>query len=198
MRVIGPAGASLPVELARFTAAADGHAAVLTWQTASETNNDGFHIEHRAPGHQRFRETVFIRGRGTTTAPQSYSQRIEGLSPGSHRFRLRQVDTDGTADYSDEVRVEIGLTDAFVLSGAAPNPARQQSVVRLTVREAQEVRVAVYDALGRQVALLHNGPLASGTAHPFALDGAALPSGVYFVRAVGERFSGVQRVALVK
>jgi hypothetical protein len=42
--------------------------------------------------------------------------------------------------------------------------------------------VEVFDALGRRVAILHDGPLAAG-AHTLELDAASLPPGHYIVRA---------------
>jgi hypothetical protein len=65
----------------------------------------------------------------------------------------------------------------------SPNPFRDTAEVTLTLAEPAEVTAAVYDVLGRRVALLHEGALSSGS-HPFTLDGAALPAGVYVVRAV--------------
>ncbi|HYE95601.1 MAG TPA: T9SS type A sorting domain-containing protein, partial [Rubricoccaceae bacterium] len=70
--------------------------------------------------------------------------------------------------------------NALTLS-ASPNPARARATVRLTLTEAQHVRVAVYDALGREVAVLNDGPLAGGL-HTLSLNTSGLPSGVYLVR----------------
>lgn len=63
-----------------------------------------------------------------------------------------------------------------------PNPASGRASVRL-VTEAQpsQATVSVYDALGRRVAVLHDGPLAAG-AHTFTLDTSGMPSGTYVVR----------------
>lgn len=65
--------------------------------------------------------------------------------------------------------------------GAAPNPARGPVGLALTLGTPANVEVSVFDALGRHVALLHEGPLAAGT-HTLAWDGDAAP-GVYVVRA---------------
>ncbi|MDX1547438.1 MAG: choice-of-anchor B family protein, partial [Rhodothermales bacterium] len=51
----------------------------------------------------------------------------------------------------------------FALAAAYPNPFNPQTTVMLAVDRAQPIRVAVYDALGREVARLHEGPLAAGT-----------------------------------
>ena len=81
---------------------------------------------------------------------------------------------------------------------AAPNPFRHDARLTLEVAETQAVRVAVYDALGREVAVLHDGPLASGREHAFTLAGAELPGGVYVVRATGAAFSDTRTVTLAR
>ena len=63
-----------------------------------------------------------------------------------------------------------------------PNPSRGATTIPLMLREAAEVRVVVFDVLGREVAVLHKGWLAAG-AHRLDFDGSALPAGLYLVRA---------------
>ncbi len=78
-----------------------------------------------------------------------------------------------------------------------PNPTNASATVALTVAAASDVRVSVYDVLGRRVAVLAEGPLNAGT-HRFALDGAGLPTGVYVVRAEGGAEPLVRRITLVR
>ena len=82
-----------------FTAVADGQAALLTWRTASETNNSGFHVEQRQPG-GAFASLAFVEGAGITTSAQRYRFRVADAEYGVQTFRLRQVDTDGTTALS--------------------------------------------------------------------------------------------------
>ncbi|MEP0547985.1 MAG: PA domain-containing protein [Rhodothermales bacterium] len=70
---------------------------------------------------------------------------------------------------------------AFVLPPVYPNPLASHATIGLNLPTAQAVRVAVFDVLGREVAVVHDGPLAAGR-HDLALDASALPSGVYIVR----------------
>jgi hypothetical protein len=78
--------------------------------------------------------------------------------------------------------VEPEAPEAFALSRPFPNPFRSSAAFTLTVPEgARAVHLAVYDVLGREVAVLTDGALLRGE-HPFTLDGAVLPAGVYFVR----------------
>ena len=66
----------------------------------------------------------------------------------------------------------------------------------LALARAAEVRAAVYDVLGREVAVLHGGPLAAGS-HWLAFDGD-LPAVVYLVRAAGDGVRAAQRVTVVR
>ncbi len=64
-----------------------------------------------------------------------------------------------------------------------PNPTPSVSTLWLTLpRPAASGRAAVYDLRGREVALLHEGPLLAGR-HPVEVDAGAWPAGTYVVRA---------------
>ena len=66
-----------------------------------------------------------------------------------------------------------------------PNPAVQHATVLLHLPDAGYARLEVFDALGRRVALLHEGLLQAGI-HPITMVAGGLPGGAYFVRAVVE------------
>ncbi len=78
-----------------------------------------------------------------------------------------------------------------------PNPTNASAMVALTLGAASEVRVAVYDVLGRRVALLSEGALDAGT-HRLRFDGRALPAGLYLVRAESGSRSFTERITLVR
>jgi hypothetical protein len=95
--------------------------------------------------------------------------------------------------------VASGTADAGVsLTAPWPNPARSSARLALTVGAAQHVRVAVYDATGRLVAVLHDGVVSPGAVQPLELDGSALPSGVYVVRAEGAASAPARRLTLAR
>ena len=187
----------LPVELAAFGARADGPDVRLTWTTASETNNAGFFVEHRAAG-AAWDALGFVAGAGTTAGARTYAYRAEGLAPGRHHFRLRQVDFDGTAVYSETVTVTLAVPGAFALSAAYPNPLRDRAAVTLSVAVPQRVTVALFDALGRRERVLFEGPMEAAVPRRFFIDAAGLPGGLYLIRAEGERFTAVREVVVVR
>jgi len=87
---------------------------------------------------------------------------------------------------------------ALALAAPAPNPARGMARLTLTLAAPQAVRVEAFDALGRRVAVLHDGPLSAGT-HALSLDAAALTPGLYVVRATGAGgVSPVRRVVVAR
>ncbi len=78
-----------------------------------------------------------------------------------------------------------------------PNPMRGAATVGLTLAEASDMRVVVFDVLGREVAVLHAGPLGAGE-HALSFESAHLPAGVYLVRAEGGGLVASQRVTVVR
>ena len=189
---------TLPVELGALEAAADGKAVVLSWQTASEKDNAGFQVEMRSADELAFNVLSFVEGQGSTTEAASYRYRTSDLDPGQYTFRLRQLDRDGTASYSAEVEATVEMAEAFVLEQAYPNPFNPSATVRFAVREAQKVRVELYDMLGRRVQVLFDGAPAAGQMQSVQIDGSRLASGTYLVHLKGRTFNQTQRVTLVK
>jgi hypothetical protein len=186
----------LPVELTAFDAALDGAAALLMWQTASETNNSGFEIQHRPTGTDAWTALDWVDGAGTTLEAQSYSYRAEGLAPGRYTFRLRQVDLDGSDEFSPIVELTVPISGTALLSAASPNPFGERTALTLTVAHSQHVEAAAYDLLGRRVALLHSGQVEGQEPVRLTFSGAALAAGTYLIRAEGETFSISRSVVL--
>ncbi len=187
----------LPVELASFTSEVDRSDVTLRWTTASESNNAGFAIEHSVRG-GAFVEESFVVGKGTTLVEQNYSYRLTSLAPGDHKFRLKQVDFDGSSKYSPVVEVKVGVPGRYVLEAAYPNPFNPQTTLNFLVAESQPVTVGLYNPLGMLVRTLYNGTPEANTAQAVRINGSDLPSGLYIVRIEGRNFTGAQQVVLLK
>ncbi|MEM8601929.1 MAG: T9SS type A sorting domain-containing protein, partial [Bacteroidota bacterium] len=86
---------------------------------------------------------------------------------------------------------------AFALDAAYPNPFTVQTTVAYTLAEAGDVRLTVYDALGREIAVLADGRQVAGR-HAAAFDGQGLASGVYVVRLEAGRHVATQTLVLVR
>jgi hypothetical protein len=188
----------IPVELTGFDATVDGRSVHLTWTTASETNNSGFEVQHRYRG-AAFKSLDFVPGRGTTAGPQTYDYTVTAeLSPGPHTFRLKQLDTDGTAQYSESQQVTLSPEGQFALTKAAPNPFHERTTMRLTVRESQPVTAVVYNTLGQRVRTLLDEEVQANRPVDLRLGGQRLASGLYVVQVAGETFKATRKVTVVK
>ncbi|RMH58906.1 MAG: T9SS C-terminal target domain-containing protein [Bacteroidetes bacterium] len=92
------------------------------------------------------------------------------------------------------------LTDvptAFVLEASYPNPFNPQTTIRYAVREAGPVRLEVFDALGRRVAVLVDEVKPVGW-HQATFEAGSLASGVYLYRIEAGAFTAVRQMVLMK
>ena len=89
------------------------------------------------------------------------------------------------------------LPTQFILAGNYPNPFNPATTIRYALPQAEQVRLAVYDLLGREVALLVDGNMAAGE-HAVVFEAAGLPSGTYLYRLEAGSFSQTRRFILLK
>jgi len=198
-------GGALPVEYGRFDASTSERRVALRWETTRETNNDGFYVEHQrlsptdsttAPG--AWASLGFVEGATQAERGQAYQFDTPELDYGTHAFRLRQVDVDGTTAFSKTLRTRVRLDEAVSVEAPYPNPVRQNATLSLTVRDQQPVRIQLYDVLGRRVGTIMDEELPAQETHTLQIDAQRLASGVYFLRIVGDDFATTQRMTVVK
>ena len=198
---LGSAAQPLPVELARLEGTVvepddgarpgPGAAVQLTWTTASETGSAGFEVQRRAEGGPSggtwtqvgYRESKAEGGAATEALTYRFTDPEVPYAADSVRYRLRQIDIDGSATLSAPVTVARPGVSEVQLLGTAPNPARRQATVRYGLPEGlagDNVTMRLYDVLGRQVRSAD--VQAEPGRHEQTLDVGGLSSGVYFLR----------------
>ena len=186
-------GATYPVELSAFTAKLEGEAVRLDWRTESEANNAGFEIERAIPHPgtaagayeaAKWQRIGYVSGNGSTNVSHTYiyndALTPELLGQSELLYRLRQVDYDGTHEYSPVARVLVNPTTAVSLEAVYPNPALGSVLLRFALPSEQPVRLALYDVLGREALLVHEGSLSVGV-HEYKAHLDQLPAGLYHV-----------------
>jgi hypothetical protein len=181
--------APLPIQLASFTvrAVAGGHVQV-EWMTLSEINNYGFEVQRKRMGEAQFIAipNSFTPGHGTTNEPHHYSFVDSTVTLGNWKYRLKQIDLDGTVSYGPEVVVELltGMDEkpiptAFALHQNYPNPFNPVTAIRFDLPVAGHVTLKVFNVLGQEVVTLTNEKLEAGY-HSVDFNAGLLSSGVYF------------------
>jgi hypothetical protein len=171
-------GGALPVELTSFTAEVVPEGVALNWVTAVEINNDYFAVERSVDG-VSFETIGKQAGMGNSSVEQYYG--IMDLAPkaGLTYYRLKQVDTDGTFEYSDLVSVFVKeTTHANVAWAMYPNPV----IDKLKITGGEEGRLVgleLMDQDGRSIAL---HPLVFG--EETQIDVSGLRPGMYIIRVI--------------
>jgi hypothetical protein len=79
----------------------------------------------------------------------------------------------------------------------SPNPARGPATFRFTMERADHARLALYDALGREVAVLAEGTLDTGR-HEVTLDASRLAPGVYVARLTAREAISARRLVVAR
>jgi len=191
------AGAGVvPVELASFNASANISDVKLSWATATETNNKGFYVERKVVGGE-YAAIGFIEGVGTSSSTKEYSFVDRSLQNGKYSYRLRQVDFDGTTEYSKEIEVDVTGPTAFALSQNYPNPFNPSTMINFALATDAKVVLSVYNVLGQEVATLVNGNLAAGS-HSVSFDASKLTSGLYIAKINAAGINGQNFVSNIK
>jgi len=168
----------------------------LNWETASELNNLGFEVERRTESSE-FRTIAFVEGNGTTTEQRSYSYLDRTVEQGVNYYRLKQVDFDGSYAYSDVVEIDATGPLSFDLAQNYPNPFNPSTNIKYSVPEAGNVKIAVYNLVGEEVAVLKDGFTQAGT-FEVTFDASNLSSGVYLYKLQSANSVMTKKMMLLK
>jgi hypothetical protein len=97
---------------------------------------------------------------------------------------------------------DANLPKSFALRQNYPNPFNPATIIAFDVPYAVQVKLTIYDILGREVITLHDGQLKAGrhavTFSGRRADGQELAGGIYFARLVTPEYSKVRKMLLLK
>jgi hypothetical protein len=226
---LGSSSNPLPVELIAFYAENTAEGNMLKWQTATELNNYGFEVERQILESstknqdiedslliiQEWRKLGFVQGHGNSNSPKSYEfldyeydyEKDQELIV---RYRLRQIDTDGTFYIYNQI-AEIGsiITDLeepetkedlpteFALHQNYPNPFNPVTHIQFSIPNSQFVILSVYDILGNEVTTLVDEYKSPGI-YISEFDASLLSSGTYIYRIVAGEYIETKKMIIIK
>ena len=147
----------------------------------------------------------FIEGKGTTTEIQHYQFTDVGLQAGKYSYRLKQIDFDGTINYTNTIEVNIGIPVEFSLEQNYPNPFNPvtkikfniPSVIASETKQSQHVLLKVYDLLGREVVTMVDEFRQAGS-YEIEFDASQLSSGTYYYRLKVSDFVETKKMTVLK
>jgi hypothetical protein len=136
----------LPIELISFDAECEKQNIILTWTTATETNNNYYSIERSLDGIDWI-NIAKINGTGTSVNKRFYSFIDLNNSFEISYYRLKQTDFDENFKYSTILDV-INCSDDISELSIYPNPANEVLNISLKHLEEKIESIIIYNLLG--------------------------------------------------
>lgn len=156
-------GNTLPVILSGFTAALNSDGSVtLGWETKMEQNSSRFEIERSATG-SSWTTAGTVQAKGNSSMASSYSYTDGSPLQGPNYYRLKMIDLDGSAIYSEVRVIETAVINHISFF---PNPARDYVNVTLGGVNASTATVRLINQAG---AVLQEKKAQAGTTVTFSL-----------------------------
>ncbi|MBU0692129.1 T9SS type A sorting domain-containing protein [bacterium] len=212
---IGIGDVALAAELLRFYTEqhTEFGSLKLIWDVASETDNEGFNVWRRTADQSAFSKTASftdhpeLYGRGTEASGHRYVYVDRRLTPGeTYYYQLESVSISGFATtFYDSIAEGIPEfpPDNFILKNAYPNPFNPATTIEYIVPYVAEVRIRIFDLLGREVKELVRAQQ-SPAVYKVMWDGTnnlgqEVTSGVYFYQMEGGKvFNEIRKILLVR
>jgi flagellar hook assembly protein FlgD len=95
-------------------------------------------------------------------------------------YRLKQIDYDGSFDYSQQVAVEVNLIpNEISISQNYPNPFNPSTTIEYSLQNESGVKILIYNSIGEVIENLVSETRNAGT-HRAVWNADKFPSGVYF------------------
>lgn len=191
----------VPAELISFSSEVIDNDVTLYWTTATETNNSGFNVERSVESNEEknlaWQTVGIVNGNGTSSEPQMYSFVDGNVSVGKYQYRLKQIDFNGTIEYSNSIQVEINPPIKFSLEQNFPNPFNPSTTIQYSLTKDSYLTLKVYNINGQEILTLVEGFKKAGV-HNLNFVPDNLPSGIYFYRIITEDFSAVRKMTYLK
>jgi|GEM_PF-2385673 len=180
------AGCTLPVSIVKFAGEKRGNYNKLSWSTATETNNNGFELQRSVDG-INFSSLAFINTKainGNSNAVIEYGFDDALPTKGHNYYRLKQVDKDGAATFSNIVLLKGDKVNTVQLIAVYPNPVKETLNIKVAAPQAQKATLIVTDAAGKTV--MQQGVQLLNGENNFKLTTLQLSQGTYFIKVTCE------------
>jgi hypothetical protein len=128
------------------------------------------------------------------------SQSVAHVAYSSHLYSVGGADVffrSGVYSLTSVDHAPAGGPDSFHLLNAYPNPFNSRTTVVFDVSQKTNVRLSLFDLLGREVRVVTNGIIDPGV-HRVTLDGVNLSTGTYYLQLSTDRERKVKPILLMR
>lgn len=176
--VLSSLAAPLPVELVSFTSACSGNSVLLSWTTASETNNSHFTLQRSDDG-VNFRDIAVITGANNSSQVNNYSFTDSEPVSGFAYYRLKQTDFNGQSVTTPLIVQESCGSAGEVIHAFGSNG---QIIVDVFTPVDNDYLISVFDPQGK---LVHAEAMPATAGSNRRTVNYSAATGVYLVRITG-------------
>ncbi|MGK9475455.1 T9SS type A sorting domain-containing protein [Melioribacter sp. OK-6-Me] len=176
--------APLPVEMAFFRARSLKNKIILSWETVTELNNYGFEVERfNCSGNESWQKIGFVHGHGNSYSPKFYYFEDIPENGIKFKYRLKQIDFDGTFKFYESEPVELNQ-ESYAELKVYPNPFNSWARIKYFLpgneSRTMSVKLAIYSLNGELVEILTEKDVYPGY-HTVYINSSNYSSGVYFI-----------------
>ena len=139
----------------------------------------------------------FVEGHGNSNSPKEYFFIDDNVTSGKYAYRLKQIDNDGTYEFSKVIEIDVDAPLGYELSQNYPNPFNPTTTIKFSLPEAANVKLSLYNIIGETVALLVNEFKEAGV-HTINFNASDLNSGIYFYKLEADNFVKIRKMSLIK
>jgi len=169
---------AFPVEWLSFIATPNDASISLAWEVEQLSDNQGFILERKIAELGKFEEVAFISANPALTGLQSFEYEDRNVSLADrYYYRLKQIDMDGTSQYSSIVEAQLFSRGTFDLS-LFPNPSTGLVTLELPRMAESGLKIVLVNTIGQ---IVHHETLPAGNSR-FELDLSRMEPGVYAIR----------------
>lgn len=190
-QISGTSNDPLPVQYLNFSGIAAEASNLLSWSTASESNNAGFEIERSVSGFD-WEKIAFVKGAGNSSETKRYN--FSDIQPSSNTcyYRLKQVDYNGQYAYSKTILITRNTEQNIYLEQVFPNPTNGILNLHFNRNTEKDIALIVYDMHGK--ALIQKVLEAGQLNFIIDLTSDQLAKGTYLLHLNSPNYSYSQRI----
>lgn len=178
----------LPIELINFEGKCYTNNTLLSWSTASETNNDYFTIE-KSTDNLNWVKIGTIKGKGNNTNTTHYQFIDKNNYELNVLYKLTQTDFNGNSVSYEPINLFCNLNSNTQADfNIYPNPFKSKLIISINANENNNINLCLYNYYGIKI-FEQNYLLNNEKIFIKEFDFSLLPKGIYLLKITGENFN---------
>jgi hypothetical protein len=181
----------------------------INWKVSSELSVKEYALERRVGSFGEFEEVIGADAKKSIQKPKRGQSLISRASYSVTEdlprlkgdidlyYRVAVVTSNDEIHYSEPIKLEYGDTKDVFVEQNDPNPFNPTTTLAFRLTKPAQVRLAVYDIIGREIMTIANGKLDAGR-HKFVLDASNWPGGIYFYKVKTANSTITRKMVLAK